>query len=202
VIRIRQPILDKSALFDIGIAGTDRGFRRGGAGSVARPSLVSAWCRANGASPTECRDALAGEPLLFKFTSWLVWVTSRFTVAEQHPVAFAAWFGLLMTALNLFPIAQLDGGHISYAVFGRKAMWITYGGFLVALSLTIVSYSWLFWTATIAVMLFNGRTTTPAGARRRRAHQSRPPLAGARRADHLRLCFTPAPIQPLDLLGH
>ena len=38
-----------------------------------------------------------------------------------HPMAFAAWFGMLATALNLFPIGQLDGGHISYAVLGRES---------------------------------------------------------------------------------
>ena len=43
----------------------------------------------------------------------------------MHPMAFAAWFGLLATALNLFPIAQLDGGHISYAVLGRRSLWLT-----------------------------------------------------------------------------
>ena len=40
---------------------------------------------------------------------------------NMHPMAFAAWFGLLATALNLFPIGQLDGGHISYAVLGRRS---------------------------------------------------------------------------------
>ena len=40
---------------------------------------------------------------------------------NMHPMAFAAWFGMLATALNLFPIGQLDGGHISYAVLGRRS---------------------------------------------------------------------------------
>ena len=44
-----------------------------------------------------------------------------------HPMAFAAWFGLLATALNLFPIGQLDGGHISYAVLGRRSTTVTLG---------------------------------------------------------------------------
>ena len=43
----------------------------------------------------------------------------------MHPIAFAAWFGLLATALNLFPAGQLDGGHISYAVLGRRSVYVT-----------------------------------------------------------------------------
>ena len=45
---------------------------------------------------------------------------------NMHPMAFAAWFGLLATALNLFPIGQLDGGHISYAVLGRRSTYVTF----------------------------------------------------------------------------
>ena len=63
-----------------------------------------------------------GEPLLFKAVAWLTFgsVPEGYTI-NMHPMAFAAWFGLLATALNLFPIGQLDGGHISYAVLGRNS---------------------------------------------------------------------------------
>ena len=57
----------------------------------------------------------------------------------MHPMAFAAWFGLLATALNLFPISQLDGGHISYAVLGRQSTWVTFLMIAVAIGLTFVS---------------------------------------------------------------
>ena len=64
-----------------------------------------------------------------------------------HPVAEAAWFGLLVTALNLFPMGQLDGGHVSYAVFGERThRWIgrafSWGVLLLAI---FSSFSWLVW---------------------------------------------------------
>ncbi len=63
-----------------------------------------------------------GEPLLFRWVGKLV---LGYSPARQdmlaHPIAMAAWFGMLATSLNLFPIWQLDGGHISYAIFGRSA---------------------------------------------------------------------------------
>ena len=67
-----------------------------------------------------------GEPLLFKAIAWLYWGTppDGYSI-NMHPMAFAAWFGLLATALNLFPIGQLDGGHISYAVLGRGSTFVT-----------------------------------------------------------------------------
>ena len=67
-----------------------------------------------------------GEPLLFKAAEWLTFgrLPDGYSV-NMHPMAFAAWFGLLATALNLFPIGQLDGGHISYALLGRRSTLVT-----------------------------------------------------------------------------
>src|SRR4030095_6748745 len=67
-----------------------------------------------------------GEPLLFKLFSTVLWGTPPDGYSlNLHPVAFAAWFGLLATALNLFPIGQLDGGHISYAFLGSNSRHVT-----------------------------------------------------------------------------
>jgi membrane-associated protease RseP (regulator of RpoE activity) len=202
VIRIRQPILHKAALFDIGIAGPIAGFL------VAVPALLLGlhWSTiaAPPAAPLPPNVVMLslGEPLLFKAASWLIWGRLSDTMSlNMHPVAFAAWFGLLATALNLFPIAQLDGGHISYAVFGRRSTWITFGALAVALTLTWFSYSWVVWTVTIVAMLYL------AGPRHPPVLDEDDPLSPARRwlavfaLVMFVVCFTPAPIQPMDLLG-
>ena len=116
VIRIRQQILWKKALFDIGIAGPIAGF------VVAVPALfLGMWLSNVKPVPPNMEGLSLGEPLLFKAAAWLVWGKPPVPFeVNMHPIAFAAWFGLLATAFNLFPIAQLDGGHIAYAMFGRR----------------------------------------------------------------------------------
>src|SRR5215831_15509668 len=117
-IRIREPIPSKKMLFDIGIAGPIAGF------VVAVPALFIGLAMSHVARlPADSSGMLElGEPLLFKFASWLLWGTQPDGYSlNMHPMAFAAWFGLLATALNLFPIGQLDGGHVSYSVLGPRA---------------------------------------------------------------------------------
>jgi len=115
-------------------------------------------------------------------------------------MAFAAWFGLLATALNLFPIGQLDGGHISYAVLGPRSTVVTFVMLGVALVLTFFSASWIVWTGLLVVMLFM------VGPRHPRVFDEEEPLDRTRLLLALCavvifvLCFTPAPIQPLELL--
>ena len=97
-------------------------------------------------------------------------------------MAFAAWFGLLATALNLFPIAQLDGGHISYAVLGRRSLWVTLAMVVVAIGLTFLSSSWIAWTVMLVVMLVVVGPRHPPTLDDHTPLGSDSPVAGALRA--------------------
>lgn len=195
-IRIREPIPSKRMLFDIGIAGPIAGF------VVAVPALfLGLWLSRVVVFPPGLDGLSLGEPLLFRLASWLMWgVTPEGFTVNMHPVAFAAWFGMLATALNLFPIGQLDGGHISYAVLGRRSSQVTLAMLGCAVVLTWFSASWLVWTVLMAVMLFT------FGRHHPRTFDEDVPLDSRRKWLALFavvmfvLCFTPAPIEPLQLI--
>jgi len=143
-----------------------------------------------------------GEPLLVKAAQWLTFgpVPTGYSV-DMHPIAFAAWFGLLATALNLFPIGQLDGGHISYAVLGRRSTAITLASIGVAIGLTFLSVSWMVWTFLLVAM------TLMMGPRHPRTTDEDIPLDRTRiwlavvALVVFVLCFTPNPIEPTQLLS-
>ena len=197
-IRIRQPIPGKRELFDIGIAGPIAGFM------VAVPVLLVGMglSRITALPGNTSGFVELGEPLLFKAVAWLYWGTppDGYSI-NMHPMAFAAWFGMLATALNLFPIGQLDGGHISYAVLGRKSTIVTLGTVGALIALTFVSTSWLVWTALTVVMLLT------FGPRHPRTIDEHVPLDKGRLWLALFalvmfvVCFTPAPVEPLDLVA-
>jgi membrane-associated protease RseP (regulator of RpoE activity) len=196
-IRIRQRIPSKVALFDIGIAGPIAGF------VVAVPCLLVGLLLSRVvALPDEFTGFELGEPLLFKFVSWLVWGTIPDGYSlNMHPMAFAAWFGLIATALNLFPIGQLDGGHISYAVLGRRSSYVTLGMIAVAVALTLFSMSWLVWTAMLVVMLFVFGPHHPPTLDEHVPLDDRRQLLALGALLMFVLCFTPSPIEPLELIG-
>jgi membrane-associated protease RseP (regulator of RpoE activity) len=195
-IRIRQHIGSKAALFDIGIAGPLAGF------VVAVPALFLglALSRVVDLPPTFTGLSL-GEPLLFKAAAWLVWGTvPDHQSINMHPMAFAAWFGLLATALNLFPIGQFDGGHIAYAALGRRAFVVSLVTICVAVGLSFYSSSWIVWTVVAVGLLF------AFGWRHPQVWDEDVPLDRRRMvlavvaAVIFVLCFTPAPLEPLDLI--
>jgi membrane-associated protease RseP (regulator of RpoE activity) len=192
-IRIRSRIPSRVALFDIGLAGPIAGF------VVAVPALFAGlWLSEIVALPADQSNLVElGEPLLFQWAAWLVFgdVADGYSI-NMHPMAFASWFGLLATALNLFPVAQLDGGHVTYAVLGRRSIYVTLGMVLVAIGLTAVSSSWIAWTVMMVVMLLL------VGPRHPPTLDDETPLGATRywlaifAIVMLLVCFTPAPIEP------
>lgn len=203
-IRIREPIPSKRMLFDIGIAGPIAGF------VVAVPALFMGLLMSTvvPSPPVEVvgffgqSDALQlGEPPLFKLAGWLVagHLGDGYTF-NLHPVAFAAWFGMIATFLNLFPLGQLDGGHISYAVLGQRSSNVTIAAILGAVILTIFSPGLFVWTGLMILMLWR------FGRHHPRTFDEAVPLDNSRKVLALLavviflLCFTPAPIQPIRML--
>ena len=148
-IRIRARIPDKIALFDIGLSGPIAGF------VIAVPALlIGLGLSVVERVPADFSGVELGEPLLFRGAAWLIWGTLPDGMSiNMHPMAFAAWFGLLATALNLFPIGQLDGGHISFAVLGRRSTIVTVVMLTAAIGLTFFSTSWIVWTILMTVMI-------------------------------------------------
>jgi membrane-associated protease RseP (regulator of RpoE activity) len=191
-IRIRSRIPSKIALFDIGLAGPIAGF------VIAVPALfVGLGMSVIEQVPKDFTGVELGEPLLFRAAAWLVWgdVPDGMSI-NMHPMAFAAWFGLLATALNLFPIGQLDGGHVAYAVLGHRSTLVTLATIAIAVGLTFVSSSWIVWTVLMVVMLIaigprhppTLDDTTPVGSNR--------VFLAIVGLVMLIVCFTPAPIEP------
>jgi membrane-associated protease RseP (regulator of RpoE activity) len=134
-IRIKSPFLNKRALFDIGVAGPLAGF------AFVLPFLFIGISMSRlipkGSFPPG--GFSFGEPLIFRLAGALL---LGYSPGRQdmiaHPIAMAAWVGLLATSLNLLPIWQLDGGHITYAILGRsrqKQFTIAGIAFLMLLSL-------------------------------------------------------------------
>ena len=150
IIKMRGVILNKKALFDIGAAGPLCGF------------LVSVPCIVVGIKLSTIQKAVAtmpfvrlGDPLLFKLLEWLmVGPLPPNHDLFLHPMAYAGWVGLFVTALNLLPVGQLDGGHIIYAVFGQKSKW-AFGASIIALIL-MAAFVNVGWVALIILLLIFG----------------------------------------------
>jgi membrane-associated protease RseP (regulator of RpoE activity) len=149
-IKIKSPITRKQQLFDIGVAGPLTGF------FLALPALVIglSLSKAVPALPRE-GTLFFGEPLLLKILGAFYFKgigPGRDIVL--HPVAFAGWVGSLVTALNLFPLGQLDGGHVAYAIFGPKV-----GRFsrLILIAFAVMGiFFWVGWLVWLVIILILG----------------------------------------------
>lgn len=145
-IRIRSAIPSKRQLFDVGIAGPLAGFL------FVIPALAIglAYSKIIPGIAAE-GDFIFGTPGVMRILeSWIMPGVNSADILV-HPVARAAWAGVLATALNLMPIGQLDGGHILYSFVGERHKVLTRLFVLALLPLGYFtdSWSWIFWAALI-----------------------------------------------------
>jgi membrane-associated protease RseP (regulator of RpoE activity) len=117
-IKIVSPMPSRKAVFDIGVAGPIAGF------IALIPVAILGFLTMETVAP-EKLDGMSdfgiyfSDPLFFKILAPIFGINLNFPIIA-NPFYFAAWVGLLVTALNLFPSGQLDGGHALYAVFGSR----------------------------------------------------------------------------------
>jgi len=143
VIRSKSPMPTRNAMVQLGASGPLCGFL------ITIPLLILGMSMSKliPASQTTAGMRL-GESLLFNFISSLILKAPEGYDVLLHPLAFAAWVSLLVTALNLMPMGQLDGGHIVRAIVGgeyHRRISYVFVGILVVLTL-FVSRGWFIWS--------------------------------------------------------
>src|SRR6266478_3829941 len=142
IIRMRSPARDRNSLFDIAAAGPLAGL------VVALPALWIGLGWSKVAAVPSGGSVSFGDSLLLRFMTWLAFAPlPPGHDVFVHPVALAGWVGLFVTALNLIPVGQLDGGRIAYALFGARHRLVSVAEFLALLVLGAVTGSgnWFVW---------------------------------------------------------
>jgi membrane-associated protease RseP (regulator of RpoE activity) len=152
-IQLRSPTETKKQLFDVGVAGPLAGL------VFAVPVLVA------GLMMSGLQALPVGEPYLLEGNSIFYWGLKWLIFGQPlpsadgldvflHPLAWAGWSGLLVTAFNLIPIGQLDGGHVAYVLFGRRTRWLGYVLLVVLVVMGFVYWQgWFLWALLIGLMV-------------------------------------------------
>lgn len=153
VIKIKARIPHRKALFDIGAAGPLAGL------FFSIPAIIFGVKMSRIVSLEAVNGIPLGESLLFQFlTGWLRPDVTGDVDLLLHPLAFAGWFGLFVTALNLLPVGQLDGGHIIYSIFGKKSTFI-YRVAIIAFAINTLFYP--LWILFLILLISFGQKHPP-----------------------------------------
>jgi membrane-associated protease RseP (regulator of RpoE activity) len=201
-IRMRRPPRTRREMFDIGAAGPWAGF------------VVAVIATAIGLTRSEVTPLDTSQGGLFLGNSMLFWGVSRAVLGVDpnsvnvnvHPIALAGWIGLLVTAINLLPVGQLDGGHVVYSLLGgrwhrivSRAAWIGCGLMVLVPYLLHLSFwaGWLLWFVLLIGLGLGHPATTDTDM----------PLRGSRRVGAWAtvvlfiITFIPVPVSLVEPTG-
>jgi membrane-associated protease RseP (regulator of RpoE activity) len=158
VIRMSPRIPNRRALFDIAAAGPIAGL------VLALPlSYIGILHSSIVQKASLPADTISlGEPLLFQGLEWLAHgsLASNLDIV-LHPLAFAGWAGMFVTALNLLPIGQLDGGHITHSLFGSRSRLVA-GAMYIGLALYSIAKHNVTWLPLLLLLLLMGVQHPPS----------------------------------------
>ncbi|MBM2841622.1 MAG: putative rane-associated Zn-dependent protease, partial [Bacteroidetes bacterium] len=185
VIRIRQKVPNKTALFDIASAGPIAGFIAslivlivGFAWLPEKEFLYTIHPELASLAEAPTAGLRFGNTIGYALIAQLVAPAGAFVPPMNemyhYPFLCAGWFGMLVTAMNMIPVGQLDGGHISYCMFGKKYHRIAQVSLITMIVLGLSSFlpmvgiswnygwlGWLFWALVLAMMIRFGRLHHP-----------------------------------------
>ncbi len=156
-IQLRQPMKNRKMLFDVGAAGPLAGL------IFAVPILLIGLANVQPA-PITGAGVYEGDSLLYAGAKILTYghfvPDGRQDICvDCNQLLWAGWTGLLVTALNLIPIGQLDGGHVLYSLIGERARRLYFPALVVMIGLVFIADVWLLWV--ILLLLFGRLYATP-----------------------------------------
>jgi membrane-associated protease RseP (regulator of RpoE activity) len=186
VIVMKPYVGDRRAIFDIGITGPLAGL----VPAVVFSVIGLHWSHV--VDTTGLKPGLElGEPLLFKALEHLMFgPLGPHEDVAIHPLAFAGWVGVFITALNLIPIGQLDGGHVLYGILLRRSYPVAQAMLLFAM-LGVVLFGYWGWSLMILLLMFMGALHPPT------ANDDIPLGTGRTILGWATLCFVPIGFTPV-----
>lgn len=153
IIKMKSLVKSKKALINIGACGPLSGF------FISLPFLFYGLSHSTVTKIPE-NGMILGDSIIMKLATYIVWgkIPEGYDIV-LHPTAFAAWIGLFVTAMNLIPVGQLDGGHIIYALFTKNFKKICYLSLVVLFILAFTRWEgWLIWAF---LLFFLGKNHPP-----------------------------------------
>ncbi len=156
VIMMQSGTADRKQIFDIGLAGPLAGL------VVAIPVLIYGITHSQPMPYAPDESLIMGQPLLIQWlAAWLVpdQVDKFVSIAntEASPLLMAGWVGLLVTGLNMMPLGQLDGGHVTFGLLGKHSFWVAVAALVAAVGFMIYSQVIIFSLMLVLVLLMGLR---------------------------------------------